>query len=62
MTGPGAEIWLLAAALDRRSIIDVLAARYGTPRDVVRTDVEALIDRLVADGFLIDDTAARADG
>lgn len=62
VSGPGADVWLLTDALDRRSIVDVLAARYDADREVVRADVDALLDRLVDDGFVLDDTVSAIDG
>ncbi|KAB7743344.1 PqqD family peptide modification chaperone [Nostocoides sp. F2B08] len=51
--GAAADIWeLIEGGVDKTSIVTTLTARYGAPAEVVRTDVEELIDLLTDQGYL----------
>ena len=43
---------LVDGARDVEAIVDALAAKFDAPRDVIATDVRAMIDDLVARGAL----------
>jgi pyrroloquinoline quinone biosynthesis protein D len=43
---------LVDGARDVDAIVDALAAKFDAPRDVIATDVRAMIDDLVARGAL----------
>ena len=55
VSGPGADVWALLV-LDPTvdELVETLAARYGADRSTVRTDVTSLVERLVAQGFIVD--------
>jgi pyrroloquinoline quinone biosynthesis protein D len=44
---------LVDGARDLEAIVDALAAKFDAPRDVIATDVRAMLDDLVARGALM---------
>lgn len=52
--GPAAATWsLLSADMEPGEIAAILAKRHGTPIAEVRRDLRPLLDRFVAEGFVV---------
>lgn len=51
--GPAPDIWeLLADDIEFDQLAVELATRYGAPLELVRADLTAMLDRLIAEGLV----------
>ena len=59
LNGTAALVWQSAVASKRETIAERIAAATSMPVDGIRTDVEAFLESLIAQGLLVDAPAGR---
>ena len=58
----GAEIWqLIERGRNMQEVTDYIAMRYAVERDIVLTDLEAVIRELLAEGLILADNGKSPD-